>query len=170
MHFRSTSHVFGGVWCACSSSYALKKTTKNTDKQGIKNMIQQSFYVDDLAHSSDDMKQLTNQVKQLQQVLNTRGFHLTKLSATDNKILSGINAADCQITYPSDNVRTSLGIGWRTDYDIILIKVDVKAAKTKSDILSSLASIYDTLVLICFITCARQVTVTGSSKIEDRLE
>ena len=89
MHFRSTSHLFGGVWCASSSLYALKKTVENTNNQDIKNMIQQSFYVDDLAHSSDDMKQLTNQVTQLQQVLNTRGFHLTKLSATDNKILSG---------------------------------------------------------------------------------
>ena len=95
MHFRSTSHLFGGVWCASSSSYALKKTAENTNNQDVKNMIQQSFYVDDLAHSSDDMKQLSNQVTQLQQVLNTRGFHLTKLSATDKKILSGINATDC---------------------------------------------------------------------------
>ena len=53
---------------------------------------------------SDDMKQLSNQVTQLQQVLNTRGFHLTKLSATDNKILSGINTTDCKITDPSDKL------------------------------------------------------------------
>ena len=148
IHFRSTSHLFGGVWCASSSSYALKKTAENTHDQDIKNMIQQSFYVDDLAHSSDDMKQLSNQVTQLQQVLNTRGFHLTKLSATDNKILSGINTTDCKITDPSDKLRTALGIGWRTDDDVLLIKVDVKAANSKSDMLSSLASIYDPLGLI----------------------
>ena len=98
-------------------------------------MIQQSFYVDDLAHSSDDMKQLSNQVTQLQKVLNTRGFHLTTLSTTDNKILPGINATDCQITDPSDKLRTALDIGWRTDDDVLLIKVDVKAANFKSDML-----------------------------------
>ena len=54
-------------------------------------MIQQSLYVDDLTHSSDDMKQFSSQVTQLQQVFNTRGFHLTKLYVTDNKILFGIN-------------------------------------------------------------------------------
>ena len=59
MHFRSPSHLFGGVWCASSSSYALKKTAENTNNQDIKNMIQQSFYVNDLAHSSDDMNQLS---------------------------------------------------------------------------------------------------------------
>ena len=31
MHFCSTSHLFEGVWCASSSSYALKKTAENTD-------------------------------------------------------------------------------------------------------------------------------------------
>ena len=62
VHFHSTSQLFGGVWCASSSSYALKKTAENTDDQDIRNMIQQSFYVDDLAHLSDDMKQLSNQV------------------------------------------------------------------------------------------------------------
>ena len=110
MHFRSTSHLFGSVWCTSSSSYALKKTVENINNQDIKNMIQQSLYVDDLAHSSDDMKQLSNQVTPLQQVLNTRGFYLTKLSATDNKILTEINATDCQITDPSDKLRTVLGI------------------------------------------------------------
>ena len=74
----------------------------------------------------------------MQQVLNTRGLHLTKLSATDNKILSGINATDCQFTDPSDKLRTALGIGWRTDDYVLLIKVDVKAANSKSDMLSSL--------------------------------
>ena len=62
MDFRSTFYLFGGVCCASRSSFALKTTAENTDSQDIKNMIQQSFYVDDLAYSSDDMKQLTNQV------------------------------------------------------------------------------------------------------------
>ena len=81
-------------------------------------------------------------------MLNTRGFHLTKLSATDNKILSGINATDCQITDPSDKLRIALGIRWRTDDDVLLIKVDVKAANSKSDMLGSLVSVYDPLGLI----------------------
>ena len=81
-------------------------------------------------------------------MLNTRGFHLTELYATDNKILSGINATDCQTTDPSDRLRTALGIRWRTYDDVLLIKVDVMVANYKSEILSSLASIYDPLGLI----------------------
>ena len=61
-------------------------------------------------------------------MLNTLGFHLTKLSASDNEILTGINAADCQITDPSDNLMTILGIGRRRDDDTILINLLLQEA------------------------------------------
>ena len=36
--YRMTSHLFGGVWCSSSSSYALKKTSELTNDAIVKNI------------------------------------------------------------------------------------------------------------------------------------
>ncbi|PIK34566.1 hypothetical protein BSL78_28612 [Apostichopus japonicus] len=52
-YLRMTSHLFGGVWCAASSAYALRRTI--TDLPSViplvKYAVERSFYVDDCLSS-----------------------------------------------------------------------------------------------------------------------
>ena len=54
-HYRMTSHLFGGVWCASSSTYALRRTAIDVGASDVvRNTIMRSFYVDDLLTSVSD--------------------------------------------------------------------------------------------------------------------
>ena len=56
--FRMTSHLFGGVWCASSSTYAKRRTVNDTGASGIvADTINRAFYVDDMV-----VKELTQDV------------------------------------------------------------------------------------------------------------
>ena len=53
IHLRMTRHLFGGIWCSSSSTYALRKTVldnPHADKL-VKDAILRSMYVDDLTLS-----------------------------------------------------------------------------------------------------------------------
>ena len=48
-HFRMRSHLFGGVWCASSSTYALRRTVDDAGaSQLVENTVKRGFYVDDM--------------------------------------------------------------------------------------------------------------------------
>ena len=54
--YRMTSHLFGGIWCSSSSSYALKKTAELTSNPRLKYLINSAFYVDDLMWSTQHVE------------------------------------------------------------------------------------------------------------------
>ena len=56
--YRMTSHLFGGVWCAASSAYALPRTVEDCPTEPsniVKQAILNNFYVDDLLQSTRDI-------------------------------------------------------------------------------------------------------------------
>ena len=58
--FRMTSHLFGGVWCASSSAYALRRTVLDTEVSPlVRDVITQNFYVDDLLCSVKTKREAT---------------------------------------------------------------------------------------------------------------
>ena len=147
-HFRSTSHLFGGIWCSSSASYALRRSAETTSDLNIQNIIMQSFYVDDLAYSSADPTLLNAHIVKLKHVLNIRGFNLRKFIATDPTLLDGIEQIDRVATQATLEETSVLGIGWRVEDDVLSIKISMKSIENKSQLLSVLASIYDPLGLI----------------------
>ena len=48
-----TSHLFGGIWCSSSLSYALRRTIQDSDNVHplVKDTVENSFYVDDYLKS-----------------------------------------------------------------------------------------------------------------------
>ena len=49
VEYRMTSHLFGGIWCASSSAYALRRTVLDRQPSPlIEQTILKSFYVDDM--------------------------------------------------------------------------------------------------------------------------
>ena len=149
LHFRSTSHLFGGVWCASSASYALQRTARDTNDSELQDMIMHAFYVDDLAYSSLDANKLSNQLHSLKRVLIHRGFHLRKFTSNTVESLSMVPVDDQLVTEDSaSSLQAVLGLGWNVSQDVLVVKIDPKKVSTKSQMLSSLASIYDPLGLI----------------------
>ena len=52
VEYRMTSHLFGGVWCSSSSTFALRQTVSDLpDDNIIRNTVLNGFYVDDLLKS-----------------------------------------------------------------------------------------------------------------------
>ena len=77
--YRMTSHLFGGIWCSSSSSYALKNTSELTNDAIVKNIITSSFYVDDLLWSSKSLDESTRLMAMVKSLLSTRGFQTNKI-------------------------------------------------------------------------------------------
>ena len=85
-----TSHLFGGVWCSSSSTYALHRVANFTSDPRIKNIITSSFYVDDLMWSVSTIEDAKRCMPALRALLLSKDFQLTKYVATNKEMLDGI--------------------------------------------------------------------------------
>ena len=110
-----TSHLFGGIWCSSSSSYALKKTSELTNDAIVKDIITSSFNVDDLLWSSKSLNEATRLMPKVKSLLSTRGFQLTKYIASHEAMLLGI-PEDSRLCSDDDMLLChpdkALGVGW----------------------------------------------------------
>ncbi|KAJ8047036.1 hypothetical protein HOLleu_05918 [Holothuria leucospilota] len=85
-----TSHLFGGIWCSSSSSFALRRTPVDCDYASpqVKDTVEKAFYVDDCLKSvstKDDARMI---IRDTPSVLRYGGFNLTKFIVNDLSILS----------------------------------------------------------------------------------
>ena len=127
--FRMTSHLFGGVWCASSSGFALRHTVNDFNPSPlIKDTVLRSFYVDDML--------------------------LTKFVVNDSVLLDRIDerdrAKDIKEIVP-DIYCKALGIQWEVNGDTFHYKYSANEQQTCTNrrrILSRISSMYDPLGLI----------------------
>ena len=83
-HFRMTSHLFGGVWCASSSTYALRRTVDDAGASRlVEDTVKRGFYVDDMLKSVHDVGDVSDVMHGTKQVLSYGGFNLTKVVIND---------------------------------------------------------------------------------------
>ena len=151
VHYRMTCFTFGGIF----SSYALQETAKLAPSQHVKDVILQNFYVDDMAYSSNDVQEAKDTISKVKEVLAQRSFCLTKFVATDQEMLTDVDPQDQlpikdrQIQCQSDK---ALGLGWDVKADELYIIHMLQHASTRSELLSSLATIFDPLGLMAPLT------------------
>ena len=115
-----TSHLFGGVWCSISATYALIKTASMTSDTRIHDIITSSFYVNDLIWSAKTVEESKALMPGVKSVLASRGFHLAKYIATHEDMIKDIpedarlRGEDQMLLCHTDK---TLGFGWclRTD-------------------------------------------------------
>ena len=162
LQLRMTSHLFGGVWCACVSSYALQKAVADehcaTDVQCA---VLKSFYVDDLLYSFDDKEGGARVINAIDTVMRDNGFQLSKFNANDGSLLSNLSMSHV----PNDeivNISDSkvLGVMWNThdDYFYFNVCITDMSVVTRRSILSFVCSIFDPLGLISpIILCGRVI-------------
>ena len=154
--YRMTSHLFGGVWCSCSSTYALRQCVKDeTCSNLVKATVNHAFYVDDMLKSVASVDDGIDVIKGTKQVLAARGFNLTKFMTNDNNILREIpldeRAHETREITPELSSK-ALGMMWNVSDDIFYyvskFHDDQVTPVTKRLVLSRVSSLYDPLGLI----------------------
>ena len=114
-----------------------KETAKLASSQHVKDAILGNFYVDDIAYLTE-----------IKKVLAQRSFYLTKFVATNPEILTDIepqdhlSSLDREIQFHSDK---ALVLGWDVKTDNLYIIHNLQHASTRSELLSSLATVFDPL-------------------------
>ena len=156
VQYRMTRHVFGGVWCSASSTYALRRVLSDnvvTDPL-VEDTVRRSFYVDDCLSSLPSRDGVLRIVQGASDVLRKGGFRLTKFMINDRELFDTIPVADrsSEVELLSDLHGKALGIRWEVENDVFYFSdrtdqnwvTDV----TRRKMLSIVASIFDPLGLV----------------------
>ena len=93
-HYRMTSHLFGGVWCASAATYALRCIAKEDTKPQVRNTIEFAFYVDDCLKSSSTKEDAREKIHRTREALAAAGFRLIKYVANEEGLLRDLLAED----------------------------------------------------------------------------
>ena len=155
VHYRMTSHLFGGKWCASSFAYALRRTAQDSASidPSVREAIERNFYVDDVLHSCASSEDARLIIHETPKVLHEGGFNLTKFVVNDDKLLDEISVEHRakELSHWSPNVQGKvLGVKWNICSDSFFF--EIKEIDTKSvsrrKILSVVSSIFDPLGLV----------------------
>ena len=161
VEYRMKAHIFGGVWCACIATYAMRKTLEDqkVEDEFVVDVVNRSFYVDDCLRSVSSVEEAKKVVVDVKQVLQEGGFNLTKFVTNDEEVLEAIKEEDRAKEikeFNQDVVSKALGISWEVKQDVFKIKIDVKQEEevTRKVMLKVIASMYDPLGLVspCVVT------------------
>ena len=155
VHYRMTSHLFGGVWCASSSTYALRRTVQDYGDVDplIRDAVERSMYVDDCLKSVISEHEVKLLVSGVPEVLKSGGFNLTKFIVNDSSLLHEVpleHRAKEVHDFTPESTGKVLGVKWKISADMFHFELseipdhDV----TRRKILSIVSSIYDPLGLI----------------------
>ncbi|KAJ8977376.1 hypothetical protein NQ317_007451 [Molorchus minor] len=117
------------------------------------NVIQSSFYVDDLLSGSDPIEHAKEQIFDLIKILQPYGFNLRKFVANDNQILRDVSIdksySNQKIISDDETIKT-LGLTWNSVQDTFRYSVNVTPSSrvAKRTILSITTQIFDLLGLV----------------------
>ena len=153
VQYRMTGHVFGGIWCSSSSTYALRRTVDDSPNVHalVKDCVSRSFYVDDCLISVNDKNDAKVIIDGTRSVLSKGGFHLTKFISNESDVLSMIpeeeQAKEAKELNPCSK---ALGVRWNVLEDEFYFDVKVQNGEvvTRRVMLSVVASCFDPLGLI----------------------
>ena len=167
--YRMKCFIFGGVFCASGSSYALQTTADLSPSQQVKDVLLRNFYVDDLAFSSNNLLEAEATICAVRDVLSQRFFRLTKFLATDPRVLHNIPTED-HLDHEERHIHCqadkALGLGWNVKYDKLYITSKLKHATTRAELLSSLAAVFDPLGLITPLTIYGKLIFQDTSRLK----
>lgn len=150
--YRMTSHLFGGVWCASSSTYALRRTLEDClTSDLIRDTILKSFYVDDLLKSLMSIPEVRQVIYGSKEVLAHGGFNLVQFVVNVAAVLEEIPQSDRATAVKEimpEMSSKALGIKWEVCEDTFYYvskTVSYTGKVTRRIMLSQVASMYDPL-------------------------
>ena len=122
LEYRMKSHLFGGVFCSSSSTYALRRTADEfSNSQLVRDTIYNDFYVDDELTSLPTLGKAIEVITGVKTALKQGGFNLRSYVVNDYKLLEFIPTSDI-----ADNVKClildimskALGTHWNVTNDV----------------------------------------------------
>lgn len=114
-------------------------------------IIQNNFYVDDVLCGADTCEEAYFRYAELQAVMQSACLNLRKWSSNSSELLEKIPVEIQERSATNDIIKT-LGIVWNTQTDMLSLDVSLpidEIPKTKRQLTSEIASLYDPLGYIC---------------------
>jgi len=154
--YEFTRLVFGLKASPYLAGKILKQTAERFGKsfdEIITNMVNESFYVDDLLDSLQDVNTAVRGCTQLQELLERGGFRLRKWISNSPEFMSAIpeenraTSKSVKISEPADEPTSqkTLGVSWIPEEDAFAFLYQPPAAitLTKRGVLSQLSTLFD---------------------------
>ena len=155
MHYRMTSHLFGGIWCASSSAYALRRTVVDHDVLPVvRDTVERAMYVDDCLKSVAQREEAKIVISNVRDALKLGGFNLTKFIVNDESLYAEIPSENRAISandITPESAGKVLGVQWSIlpdEFYFELNKTIPVYSVSRRMILSTVSSIYDPLGFI----------------------
>ena len=164
-----TAHLFGGASSPSCSNFALRRTAKDNEQQygkEITQILERSFYADDLLKSFPKVKEAVHAIKQLQELCSRGGFNPTKFISNKQEVIKSIpddkrkpNVRNELVTLGNLPEEKVLGVKWDTQNDTIGFYIKfADNPLTRRGLLSTLSSVYDPRGLAApFLLKGRQI-------------
>ena len=151
--------------CACFAFKRAALDQKSEFSEAAVNTVLKNFYVDDMLKSTATEQEAQELRKELKQMLQNRGFELTKWISNSEKLLATIPEDDREKSVKTFEIGevlpegSTLGVKWNIENDAFCYKVNVKdGVNTRRQILSVVASLYDPLGFMSPVTLqAKQI-------------
>lgn len=154
VEYRMTSHLFRGVWCAASSTYALRQSVQDLQcSELVEKTVDKAFYVDDMFKSVKTLSEGVEVTQGTREVLRQSGFDLTKFVSNELSLISIVPDEDraSEVKDLSDIWSKALGIKWNVSRDCFYYVSTLPTMSeviTKRVVLSHVSSMYDPLGLV----------------------
>lgn len=132
---------------AVRSLYEAGERVKSIDPD-IAGSIQRNFYIDDFLKSYSSIESAVSARQRITDTLAEYGFHLRKWKSNDNRILAGLDAAECDAVLDFNSTFKTLGIAWKSQTDEFVfnsVTNDIPEIWTKRNVLSVIAKLFDPL-------------------------
>ena len=167
--YRMTVHLFGATSSPACSSYGLKKTADDYEKEfgpDVANFIRYDFYVDDGLKSLPTEEQAIQKSKQM---CSRGGLKLHKFISNSKNVIESIPLEDRAKCLKDLDLRhnvllleRALGMQWCVENDMFQFRIVMQDKPlTRRGILSTISSVFDPLGFIA------PVTLTGKQILQD---
>ena len=165
VEYRMTSHLFGGVWCASSSTFALRKIVDDVfTSELVGHTIRRSFYVDDMLSSVRSRDEAVEVIEGTRQALMYGRFHLTKYVMNDAQLLQTVEVKEIAPQMSSKALSNKWDV---TDDVFFFTSEDCKSpvVVTRRSMLSRVSLMYDPLGLISTVIIQEKMLFQQSTRL-----
>ena len=147
--YQFARHIFGAKCAPTCSNYALLRTAEDNEMEFpiAALAVKRNVYMDDFFKSVNSTDEAMKMQKQLSEMLNLGGFHLTKWISNEKEVIAqiaeperapSVKVVDENIIMP---VERALGVIWETNSDCFVYEIVKRnLADTRSKMLSLITS------------------------------
>ena len=154
-------HLFGATSSPSCASYCLRRVVVDFGNQHlpiVSQIVKNNFYVDDCLMSFSSAIKAIEVMKDLTQMLEKGGFHLTKWLTNNHELLAALPKADKAKQLQPRDIDTPpahrvLGVQWNFEEDAFIFNVSLRNKPlTRRGLLATVSSLFDPLGFVAPVT------------------